>query len=61
MNPKIISYRGMTIAVFLLGYMILNNKAFALGCYGYGHDFVHYYGPHYESDYPVYIACGGEH
>jgi hypothetical protein len=75
MNPKIISFSGMTIAVVLFfasGHMIGNQQAFAFGSLGhYGSGFGHYYGPgfghyhgpgfghYYVPGYPVYNPCGG--
>ena len=71
MNPKIISFSGMTIAVVLFfasGHMIGNQQAFAFGSLGhYGSGFGHYYGHYhghgfdhyYVPGYPMYNPCGG--
>jgi hypothetical protein len=53
MNPKIISFSGMTIAavalIFASGTTLGNQQVFAFGGYGFGHGFGqgfgHYYGP----------------
>lgn len=71
MNPKIVSFSGMTIAavaIFFASGHIGNQPAIAFGGYGYGHGFGHgfghffgpglghyYYGPGYLLDNP----CGG--
>lgn len=66
MNPKIISFSGMTIAValfFASGHMIGNQQAFAFGGHHYGPGFGHYYGPgfghYYVPGYRMYNPCGG--
>jgi hypothetical protein len=63
MNPKIISFSGMTIGTvalfFASGTSFGSQQVFAFGGYGFGH----YYGPgfghYYVPGYPVYNPCGG--
>ncbi|MFY9869252.1 MAG: hypothetical protein WAK17_06005 [Candidatus Nitrosopolaris sp.] len=49
MNPKIVSFSGMTIAAvalfFASGHMIGNQQAIAFGGHGFGPGLGHYYGP----------------
>jgi hypothetical protein len=67
MNPKIVSFSGMTIAAvalfFASGHMIGNQQAIAFGGHGFGHGFGHYYGPglghYYGPGYPLDNPCGG--
>jgi hypothetical protein len=65
MNPKIISFSGMTIAAVALFFASVtfgNQQVFAFGGYGFGHGLGHYYGPgfgYFEPSYPVYNPCGG--
>lgn len=67
MNPKIITFSGMTIAAvalfFTSGTTFGNQQVFAFGGYGLGHGYGHYYGPgfghYYVPGYPVYNPCGG--